>query len=70
MVSLQPARGRLGRPAGSMSASWSLATQQEVAGHFKLQPHGTGLTLRKLIWVAPYRRGSEDAPHRPHAYRV
>jgi hypothetical protein len=51
MVRLQPARDRLGRPAGSMSASWSLATRQEVAGHFKLQPHGTGLTLRKLIWV-------------------
>lgn len=39
-----------------------------VAGHWKHQPYGPGLSLRKVIWVEPYWRGPEDAPIaiRPH----
>jgi hypothetical protein len=55
MVRLQPARDRLGRLSESNpSPGWCLTTRQEVTGHFKLQPHGAGSALRKLIWVAPY----------------
>ncbi|HTW72564.1 MAG TPA: hypothetical protein VME47_21990 [Acetobacteraceae bacterium] len=71
MVRLQPARDRLGRPVEPNATSgWSLTTQQEVTGHFKLQPHGPGSALRKMIWVAPYNRGPEGASTKPHAYRI
>ena len=70
MVRLQLARDRLGRPEGSISTTWSLTTRQEVSGHFKLQPHGPGATLRKMIWVAPYDRGPEEAPAKAHAHRI
>jgi hypothetical protein len=70
MVRLQPARDRLGRPAAVTSTNWSLTARQEVSGHFKLQPHGPGASLRKLIWVAAYDRGPEDAPVKPRAHRI
>lgn len=70
MMRLEPAKDRLGRPTESMAAIWSLTTRQEVSGHFKLQPYGPGLTLRRLIWVPPYSRGPEDAPTKAHAHRV
>lgn len=70
MTQLQPARDRLGRPAASVPVSWSLTARQEVAGHFKLQPHGPGGSLRRLIWVDPYERGPEDAAIKPQAVRV
>jgi hypothetical protein len=39
-----------------------------VRGHYKLQAHGTGRELRKVIWVKPYWRGPDEAPVllRPH----
>jgi len=39
-----------------------------VSGHHKMQPHGPGNSLRKLIWREPFWRGPEDAPIaiRPH----
>jgi hypothetical protein len=43
----------------------SLTARQEVSGHFKLQPHGPGASLRKLIWVTAYDRGPEGAPVKP-----
>jgi hypothetical protein len=27
-----------------------------VEGHFRMQPYGPGLTLRKLIWIAPFEK--------------
>ncbi len=30
-----------------------------VRGHWKRQPHGPSLSERKVIWVAPYRRGDD-----------
>lgn len=33
-----------------------------VSGHWKNQPHGPRNSLRKLIFVAPYWKGPEDAP--------
>ena len=59
-----------GRPKDTIPGSWSLTSRQEVAGHFKLQPHGPGGSLRKLIWVAGYDRGPENAPVKPKAYKI
>jgi|ERR1700722_6444371 hypothetical protein len=59
-----------GRPKDTIPESWSLTNRQEVTGHFKLQPHGPGGSLRKLIWVAGYDRGPENAPVKPKAYRI
>jgi hypothetical protein len=70
MTQLQPAGDRLGRPAMSVPLSWSLTARQEVSGHFKLQSHGPGGSLRRLIWIDPYERGPEDAPIKPRALRV
>lgn len=71
MVRLAAPNDRLGRAQPKdPNAGWVLTTQQDVAGHFKLQPHGPGMTLRKLIWVENYLRGPQDAPLRPRAVRV
>jgi hypothetical protein len=40
----------------------TLGVQTLVAGHWKMQPHGPGLSLRKLIFVIPYWRGDAGAP--------
>ena len=39
-----------------------LSVQTLVAGHWKMQPHGPGFSLRELIYVEPYWRGDVDAP--------
>lgn len=71
MVRLAAPNDRLGRAQPKdPNAGWVLTTRQDVAGHFKLQAHGPGLALRKLIWVESYPRGPQDAPLRPHAVRV
>lgn len=71
MVRLAAPSDRLGRaPPKESSAGWVLTTRQDVAGHFKLQAHGPGLNLRKLIWIESYPRGPLDAPLRPRAVRV
>src|SRR5271166_1909478 len=71
MVRLAASADRLGREQPSdTGAGWVLTTRQDVAGHFKLQPHGSGQTLRRLIWVESYQRGPIDAPSRPRAVRV
>lgn len=61
---------RMGRPPANGAGGWNLAARQEVAGHFKLQPHGPGGSLRKMIWVQAYPRGPEDAPVKPKAVRL
>ncbi|MDI3289309.1 hypothetical protein [Polyangium sp. 15x6] len=38
------------------------SVQTLVAGHWKMQPHGPGFSLRRLIYVEPYGRGDVDAP--------
>ena len=40
----------------------SPSVQVLVSGHYKMQPHGTKNSLRKLIWRAPFWRGPDDAP--------
>jgi hypothetical protein len=71
MVRLAAPTDRLGRPRPiNSSTGWVLTAQQEVAGHFKLQPHGPAQTLRRLIWVESYQRGPSDAPSKPHGVRV
>jgi hypothetical protein len=72
MVRLSASADRLGRPprAAGAGLGWVLTTQQEVSGHFKLQPHGPGGSLRKLIWVDAYERGSDGGPVKPRAVRL
>ena len=59
-----------GRPQNTISTSWSLTSKQDVSGHFKLQSHGPGGQLRKLIWVDAYGRGPDNAPVKSKAYRI
>src|SRR4051812_23009081 len=72
MVRLSASGDRLGRPPCGAGAGpgWVLASQQEVSGHFKLQPHGPGGTLRKLIWVDAYERGPTEGSLKPRAVRL
>jgi hypothetical protein len=37
-----------------------LGRRTEVRGHFRLQPHGPGGSLRRLKWIAPHMRGPRD----------
>ncbi|WP_457090601.1 hypothetical protein [Microvirga sp. P5_D2] len=37
-----------------------LGRRTEVRGHFRLQPHGPGGTLRRLRWISPHIRGPRD----------
>ena len=37
-----------------------LGRRTEVRGHFRLQPHGPGGSLRRLQWIAPHMRGPRD----------
>lgn len=60
----------VGRPRERIPSSWSLTSRQEVAGHFKLQPWGPQLSMRRLIWIDGYLRGPADAPLKPRAYAV
>lgn len=62
--------GEVGRPRERIPPSWSLTSRQEVSGHFKLQPHGPQLSMRRLIWVDGYARGPADAPIRPRAHAI
>lgn len=70
MTRLAAPAGRLGRPPRTEPRGWDLTARQEVAGHFKLQPHGPAGSLRKLIWVEAYVRGPDDAPVKPKAIRL
>ncbi|MBL6082614.1 hypothetical protein JMJ56_32120 [Belnapia sp. T18] len=68
MVRLLPPADRLGRPTPAPHVTpWQLMSRQTVSGHFRLQPYGSGLSLRRLIWVSPYERGPEGAPEKPRA---
>lgn len=48
-----------------------LKIQSLVRGHYKRQPYGPKLSLRRRQWILPYWRGPEDAPilTRPHAFK-
>ena len=48
----------------------SLSVQSLVRGHWKMQPHGPGLSLRKWIHVEPYWRGPDDAPIAVRVHRL
>lgn len=67
VVRLRARAEGLGRPRGAQSA-FTVEYRVDVRGHFKLQPHGPGSTLRKLIWVDTYKRGPEDAPPKHALY--
>lgn len=40
---------------------WKLNVRLLVAGHWKRQPHGPKLQLRKTIWIEPYWKGEDSA---------
>jgi hypothetical protein len=63
---------RFGRqsPSNGPAGGWTLGWQSEVSGHFKLQPHGVGRSLRKLIWIDAYERGPKDAAHKVRLERL
>jgi hypothetical protein len=69
LVQLAASINRLGRPPHQGAGGWLLTTRQDVSGHFKLQPHGPGASLRRLIWVNAYERGPEDASAKPRAIK-
>lgn len=48
----------------------SLSVQTFVRGHYKQQPYGAEMALRKWIHVEPYWRGPEDAPIAIRTHRV
>lgn len=66
---LQPSP-KLGRPASSITASWSLTERQQVEGHFKLQAYGPNHSQRRMIWIEKYERGPGDAKPRPKGVTV
>lgn len=57
------AQGR--RPQG-----WELHSRISVRGHFKMQPHGPRMSLRKRIFVPPHRRGPESRDIAPSLYMM
>lgn len=48
--------------------TWELGVQIKVRGYWKMQHYGPKAALRKPIWIAPYKKGPDDAPVliRPH----
>jgi hypothetical protein len=45
---------------------WKLGHRITVAGHYRLQPYGSGRKLRRLRWIAQHGRGPRDGlPPRP-----
>lgn len=58
--------------AAAMGGGRAVTVQSLVHGHWKAQPYGPELALRKRIHVEPYWRGPEDAPLalRPHRLRA
>ncbi len=48
----------------------SLQTRVMVRGHWRHQPHGTGLSQRKLIWIKPFLKGPDIAELVNKAYHV
>ena len=48
----------LGRSRASIKG-WKLKAQHVVNGHFRNQPYGEGMLLRKTIWIEPYLKGPQ-----------
>lgn len=51
-----------GASRGSGGKGTPLMVRQKISGHWKAQPFGKKMAMRKLIWVEPYWRGPEDGP--------
>ena len=51
-------------------AAWKLRSQCVVRGHFKNQAYGPERSLRKEIWVEPYKRGPEEGRMIQHLYKA
>jgi hypothetical protein len=53
--------GGFGRPVDwEKGRGRALGRRTEVRGHFRLQPHGPGGSLRRLQWILPHMRGPRD----------
>nr|WP_255636545.1 hypothetical protein [Azospirillum sp. 412522] len=67
---LAPPLDRFGRRHSLGAGGWQLGWRSSVAGHFKMQPHGPGRSLRKLIFVDAYERGPDDGPRKHRLERL
>ncbi|WP_431858753.1 hypothetical protein [Azospirillum sp.] len=67
---LAPPPDRFGRRHSLGEGGWQLGWRSSVAGHFKMQPHGPGRSLRKLIFVDAYERGPDDGPRKHRLERL
>ncbi|KAA1053144.1 hypothetical protein [Azospirillum argentinense] len=67
---LAPPPDRFGRRQSLGEGGWQLGWRSSVAGHFKMQPHGPGRSLRKLIFVDAYERGPDDGPRKHRLERL
>jgi len=47
-----------------------LTVHHWVRGHWKMQPHGPGLTERRALWIKPYERGKDLGEQIARRYRV
>lgn len=56
--------GHFGRSESALQGAWRLDHRVSVRGHFRWQPHGPELSLRKLIFIAEHVRGA-DLPDKP-----
>lgn len=54
--------------SGRDPANWKLQSKQVVRGHWKLQHHGQGRSLRKRIFIQPYVRGEDFEKQRSVIY--
>lgn len=64
--------GRSLRPEPKEAASTGkpLEVRVRVQGHWRNQAHGPGHSLRKLIWIKPFWRGSDGLPLSTNIHRL
>jgi hypothetical protein len=57
-------------PSENRQRSWVLDKEVWVSGHWKFQPHGPKNSLRKLLHIQPYWKGSDKKSEVPSVARV
>jgi hypothetical protein len=60
LVDVRPPTDRFGRTVEHAGKGYRLDQRITVRGHFRWQPHGPQSALRKLIWIDPYEKGSQE----------
>ena len=62
MTEFRSPETRFGRSEESREHCWTLNHRIEVRGHFRMQPHGTAHSLRRLQWIDSYQKGQGNVP--------